>query len=95
MSHPLIGHDYSEKSADESKKEYKKRRATALGFALKNKAEGKKLKVQSSQHGETRMKYNPIHKKLTESMKTSSDKIFSGSSKSGRELKKTMAKFNK
>ncbi len=57
MSHPLIGHDYSEKSADESKKEYKKRRAVALGFALKNKGEGKKLKVQSSGHGDKQYFY--------------------------------------
>ncbi len=94
MSHPLIGHDYSERSQDESEKEYKKRKSTALGMALGNKG-SRKLKVQSSQHGEHRLTYSHLHEKMKEPYQMESKKIFSGSGKALRELTKTMARQNK
>ena len=39
MSHPLVGHDYTEKSSDETNKEYKKR--AKAGMSVKSKVANK------------------------------------------------------
>lgn len=57
MSHPLVGHDYTEKSSDESNKEYKKR--AKAGMSVKSKV-ASKMKTSGSFRG-TKKEYVKKH----------------------------------
>ena len=92
MSHPNPSFDWTEKHRAETPKEYGHRKAKALG-EIASKMTPKKLNVQSSQHGERKLKYDRLSKSMKEPYSMELKKGFSKSDKSRKELHKMSSKM--